>query len=166
MPIPKPNPDEKQSAYISRCIRFVIDEGTAPNTPEGRKQAAAICYNTWRRSKKSEDEPVIKTGLKDTNGYFCRLENSTKRHYYDIVSIESKESAIKNAQDEWFNTQIEELAKSFESEERAFKSRWNSNIENEQAIIKEIKKSKDELKSGDEIIYKGKKGKILKILEK
>ena len=53
MPIPKPNRGESQDDYISRCISFAAGEGTPGN------QAAAICHDTWRRSKK-EDAGIFK----------------------------------------------------------------------------------------------------------
>ena len=39
-PIPSPNSDEDEQAYISRCISNIIDE-------YGQEQSAAICYNRW-----------------------------------------------------------------------------------------------------------------------
>ena len=47
MPVPKPNEGEKQQDYISRCIKFEMDEGKITDN----KQAAAICYSTWREDK-------------------------------------------------------------------------------------------------------------------
>ena len=44
MPVPKPNKDESQKDYVSRCIETVMGDGTT----EDNKQAAAICYSTWR----------------------------------------------------------------------------------------------------------------------
>lgn len=46
MPTPKKN--EKQKDFIKRCIPFVIDEGTTKDP----KQATAICFSIWKRSKK------------------------------------------------------------------------------------------------------------------
>lgn len=48
MPIPKPNIGESQGEFISRCVRFLVDEGT-PN-----EQAAAICFNQYRSENKLE----------------------------------------------------------------------------------------------------------------
>jgi len=45
--MPKPQPDEKESDFINRCIPFVIKEGTAKD----EIQAAAICYNLWKQHK-------------------------------------------------------------------------------------------------------------------
>ena len=55
MPLPKPRAGEEQNSFVSRCVSFVVDEGTVPNTEAGRKQAVAMCYSTWRDAKKSED---------------------------------------------------------------------------------------------------------------
>ena len=51
MPIPKPKPGESQSAYHSRCMSFVVEEGTPTD------QANAICYQKWRDRKKESPEP-------------------------------------------------------------------------------------------------------------
>jgi len=48
MPIPKPTPNEEQSHYISRCISFLKNEKPDMDS----KQAAAICFQTWRDTKK------------------------------------------------------------------------------------------------------------------
>jgi len=50
--MPKPNKGEKQSDFISRCIPIVINEGTTNDS----KQAAAICYSIWRRSKGKKEK--------------------------------------------------------------------------------------------------------------
>jgi len=44
MPIPQPDKNEEKDKYISRCIKFVIDEG------KPQKQAIAICYSVWDKS--------------------------------------------------------------------------------------------------------------------
>jgi hypothetical protein len=48
--LPTPNKGESQKDFISRCIPYVIKEGTAKN----REQASAICYSIWRRKHKGE----------------------------------------------------------------------------------------------------------------
>jgi len=45
MPVPKKNETEKE--FISRCIPYVIKEGTTDDA----KQAAAICHSIWKKSK-------------------------------------------------------------------------------------------------------------------
>jgi len=48
-PVPKPRAGEKQDAFISRCISAVS------HADPGRKkdQIIAMCFDTWRRTKKS-----------------------------------------------------------------------------------------------------------------
>jgi len=48
MPIPKPNKDEKQKEYISRCMAFLLRE----NRKMKKEQVAAICYDSFRKKKK------------------------------------------------------------------------------------------------------------------
>lgn len=48
MPVPKPNPGEKQGAFVSRCMKFFSGE----DTDMDRKQKLAVCYSTYRKSKK------------------------------------------------------------------------------------------------------------------
>ena len=45
MPIPTPKPNEAEGSFMSRCIRFVIDEGTP------QEQAIAICSSQYRKEK-------------------------------------------------------------------------------------------------------------------
>lgn len=49
MPYPKKK-NETKSEYISRCIPYVVKEGTAKD----EKQAAAICYSMWDKKKNEE----------------------------------------------------------------------------------------------------------------
>lgn len=56
MPIPKPKSGESEQEFVSRCISEIYDE-------YGQKQAAAICYNTYRETKK---ERIIKDIVKKT----------------------------------------------------------------------------------------------------
>jgi hypothetical protein len=45
MPIPKPNKLETESAFMSRCVSFLLDEGTP------QEQAVAICTSQYRSEK-------------------------------------------------------------------------------------------------------------------
>ena len=50
MPIPTPNEDEEQDAFISRCMNAVKEAD-----PDREKdQIAAMCYSQWRESKKDQ----------------------------------------------------------------------------------------------------------------
>ena len=42
MPIPKPNQNEDEQGFISRCISELFDE-------YGQEQSAGICYSQWRQ---------------------------------------------------------------------------------------------------------------------
>jgi hypothetical protein len=44
MPIPTPNPSEKQADFIKRCYVGIKDEYK-------KAQAMAICYNTWKNKQ-------------------------------------------------------------------------------------------------------------------
>jgi hypothetical protein len=45
--VPYPKESENKEEYISRCISYVMKEGTAKNN----KQATAICYSMWNKEK-------------------------------------------------------------------------------------------------------------------
>lgn len=45
--MPEPSKGESRKDFISRCIPIIINEGTTDDS----KQAAAICYSIWRKSK-------------------------------------------------------------------------------------------------------------------
>lgn len=50
MPIPKPIKNESQSKFISRCMSNSIMKEYE------QKQRLAICYSTWRKSKRKVAE--------------------------------------------------------------------------------------------------------------
>jgi hypothetical protein len=198
IPIPKPNAGEKQSSYINRCVSFIFSEGTlngkkiSRDNPGDRKQAVAICYSTWRSSKKSEDDEVcINCGLKDNKGYFCRIGDNGTRYYYDSTNLETKELAKIDIINDWIATKQEEpvdgnidtavpqdgdkrdefikecIAKKVgqgESESTAREQciqEWDSK---NKSIDYSVPKSKDEIKPGTVISYKGKIGKVVKVI--
>ena len=49
MPIPKPNGDESQDAFVSRCMSAIGNEYK-------QDQALAICYGSWKDSKKDMNQ--------------------------------------------------------------------------------------------------------------
>jgi hypothetical protein len=57
--MPKPRPTESKSEYISRCIPYVIKEGTAKD----EKQAAAICNSMWEEKMSNFHVIVQRLGL-------------------------------------------------------------------------------------------------------
>jgi hypothetical protein len=49
--MPTPNKGESKSDFISRCIPYVIREGTTDDS----SQAAAICHSIWKKSKEKNN---------------------------------------------------------------------------------------------------------------
>ena len=202
IPIPLPQSGEKQSSYIKRCVSFIFSEGTlngkkiSRDNPSDRKQAVAICYSTWRGSKKSEDDEVcVNCGLKDNKGYFCRIGDNGTRYYYDSTNLETKEFAKIDIINDWIATKQEEpmdgntdttipqdkprdsdgrdefikecVAKKVGQGEPEATAReqcvqeWDSKHKSVDYIVP---KSKDEIKPGTVISYKGKIGKVVKVI--
>lgn len=75
MPIPKPEGNETESQFVSRCISKIIDE-------YDQSQAAAICYNTYRKKEemsKKEDIFVLQPRKAENRGkYLSRCSNHSK----------------------------------------------------------------------------------------
>lgn len=59
--MPYPKEGESKSDYISRCIPYVMKEGTAKDN----KQAAAICYSMWEKNKNESITNKIDTFLNE-----------------------------------------------------------------------------------------------------
>lgn len=63
MPVPRPGKDETQSAFMGRCMRFMVtDNNSKPeNGKRPRKQMVAICFSQWENShssgKDSKEKP-------------------------------------------------------------------------------------------------------------
>jgi len=77
MPVPKPKAGESQDDYISRCMRWMADN--EPDRP--RDQQLAICFNTYRESKRSnfiysEPIPIVRS-----------FESDGKRYIYGYAAI-------------------------------------------------------------------------------
>lgn len=55
MPLPNPNPSEKQNDFVSRCMSSSIMNSDYPD----QKQRAVICYSQYkkRKSSNSSQEP-------------------------------------------------------------------------------------------------------------
>jgi len=90
MPIPQPNKNEKQNDYISRCISSISGEF------ENNKQAAAVCFTTWRRSKKKNrnDSDCLENERKisiiiDENENKYRIDEETGFMYVDAYLTKS-----------------------------------------------------------------------------
>jgi hypothetical protein len=75
LPIPQPEGGETENEFVSRCISKIIDE-------YDQSQAAAICYNTYRKKeemKKKEDIYVIQPRKTENRGtYLSRCSNNRK----------------------------------------------------------------------------------------
>ncbi len=70
--MPKPRKGEKQTDFISRCIRQLSKED--PNRKP--KQVQAICFQTWRdRKKESINKMDEKQYKKDEDGHYIIAEN-------------------------------------------------------------------------------------------
>jgi hypothetical protein len=50
MPMPKPGQGETESEFVSRCIKFLNNEGSAL----ADDQKAAACYNAFQKGEKLE----------------------------------------------------------------------------------------------------------------
>jgi len=48
MPLPNPNPEEKQQEFMKRCITDPTMETEYPNL----QQRMAVCYTQWRGRKR------------------------------------------------------------------------------------------------------------------
>ena len=72
MPVPTPNPKEKESDFISRCISSL----TKSDPDREAKQIQAMCYDSWRDSKNLAEEKFececIKCGYKMTSVVHCK----------------------------------------------------------------------------------------------
>lgn len=90
MPIPKPIKGEQQSKYISRCISAIVGEY------ESNKQAAAVCFTTWRRSKRknrndeNEGQDIREISIIiDENQNKYRIDEETGFMYVDAFLTRS-----------------------------------------------------------------------------
>lgn len=68
MPLPTPNKDEKQDAFMGRCMSFMHEENK--NKPEGKKreqkQMVAICFSQFKNKKStSESDEKIEIASKE-----------------------------------------------------------------------------------------------------
>jgi len=75
MPVPKPNPGEKENDFIGRCISTL----TKSDPDRNPKQIQGMCYSSWRETKKlaefAEEEfdcECIKCGYKMKSAVHCK----------------------------------------------------------------------------------------------
>src|SRR6056297_1360429 len=69
MPILTPKPNEKRTDYVKRVMEFLQKEGY------DQEQAAAIAYETWRKSKKVRK--ISEEILAGLNDFADQLEENT-----------------------------------------------------------------------------------------
>ena len=69
MPLPKPERDESQDEYVSRCMEWMHEN----ESERPQKQQLAMCFSTWRDSKRSAVReviiPIIRSFEKDGDRY-------------------------------------------------------------------------------------------------
>ena len=58
MPIPKPNKNESESEFVSRCVEAIYDE-------YGQEQGSAICYNTYRKENSLSKQELMYSRLRE-----------------------------------------------------------------------------------------------------
>lgn len=84
MPVPKPGKNEKEDAFISRCISTL--HKTDPDRPDD--QITAMCFNAWRESKKKgvgprTEEERAKAHFKISDKDWEKLTEKEKQKYID-----------------------------------------------------------------------------------
>ena len=57
--MPTPRANETEDDFVSRCIPYIINEGTTDDPI----QAAAICHSMWREAKKPKKKGDIFKGV-------------------------------------------------------------------------------------------------------
>jgi len=58
MPIPTPAAGQSEQEYVSECMRKIVDE-------YGQEQAAAICYETYRKGSKMTAQQKIASKFRE-----------------------------------------------------------------------------------------------------
>ena len=140
--MPQPQQGESESAFVKRCIPYLIHEGKHPNTEEGRSAAAGECYGIYRN--KSDD---------DLNKEIEAIKIEIKENKEEIEYLE-QELDERKKQNEYLEYKIN-------------KKQELIGKDNGDEPIEEILDSEDEIdiKSDDIIKFKGKVGKIVKVIK-
>lgn len=139
--MPYPKEGESKSAYISRCIPYVIKEGTAKDN----KQAAAICYSMWEKNKNESITNKIDIFLNEA-------EEEAKDDLKEKIFNFFKEN--KNPPDKKFHSLAEKLGidpDNLEAEIYSILSSFLANGRFNESDIKEEDIPADELKMGIEV---------------
>lgn len=101
MPIPSPKKNEKESAYMGRCMPAIKEEFTSQD------QRVAVCLTTFRRGKKQKSK-ATEVDICDTEAYQKTYKSQKRSELKDsdflfpetrsfpIVSPEDVRDAINN----------------------------------------------------------------------
>lgn len=88
MPIPKPRPDEKEEAYVGRCMEAIGGEY------EDKEQALAVCYSTFKEGRKKEMNEQLLEAIRQRQasltefGYGITTADRYARNVLDAVGLE------------------------------------------------------------------------------
>ena len=77
MPLPTPNPNEKQADFIERCMKFLLAE----DSNRDQKQALAICYSQWRHKESMHPD-------------FTRVYDKFKKQFGEVIGVLKFEAFI------------------------------------------------------------------------
>lgn len=103
MPMPKPRDGEDRGAFVSRCMSFLDDEGSAMN----QDQRLGACYSQWEKSKKLEkiaeitDPPAMTTEFGPPR---VAPEVVVAGHYPEFEEVELPENL--KARTSWSDSKI------------------------------------------------------------
>lgn len=84
MPLPTPNPNEEERAFISRCM----GNPTMVSDYKDTKQRVAVCYSQWRNKKdekaeKQDEYPCMPEGEEEEGEFMsrCMLDSAMRSDY-------------------------------------------------------------------------------------
>ena len=121
MPIPTPTPDETENEFMSRCIEFLINEGTP------QEQAIAICSQNWEERKMIHCKALNKDFSSKKEMYKELVENKD-------VLIAQKKAQIKKA-DGFIYFKVNDALKSINKSDVSQIDLINTNAVTVKAII-------------------------------
>lgn len=101
------------------------------------------------------------------NGYFCRYGKDGEKFYYDINDAGSKQLAKSQAEEFGLNILFINMDEEESKQELAKSSGSTDDEEDEdedEELSYSVPKSKDEIVQGTIISYKGKIGKVVKVI--
>jgi len=114
MPLPTPRKNEKQSAFISRCISFV--KGEDPDTPD--EQVQAMCFSQWNENKDGGDAMSIKVYTKGKSFANSLIQDGQIDESSDwSFSAADGNKLLGEDEDDWTNFAKHHLAEDTEANE-------------------------------------------------